>query len=565
MRTQHPARGIKALILSLLASVIVTACNPAGSSLSGGAQWVAPPTAPVARLTPPPQSDGRPSLVPAACAHALPADLVEGDTVLCGHLRVPQDRAWPDDLWLELPYTLIKRSDSSSPELEPLLFLTGGPAGSALANFAEVYAALQPFRAGRDIVLYEPRGLPLATPNLVCPPAARPLDVAAERAKLDARLAEIYRPIPESLVGLPQCADALASQGIDLTHYDSKTNADDAADLMHTLGFARYDLYAVSHGTRVALEMMRAYPQNLHAVVLDSMVPPSVNVYETQPTQARYEVAMLVFDQCAASPACNSSFARLKVRYADLVTRLNKDPIALGLPNHASSSFSGDDLMQFVLTQLTPDNVSLVPLMIHELDLGETRMLKSLLQNPAPAPAAPLSANPTGSIAESVANCRDEWAFTQVQTALTPNRSLNLPAKLVTADLAALRAIGAGCALLPTGKALLRQTEVVKSNIPTLIYQGLLDDVTPPSWAAVARKTLSNHYYFEFPGQPHDILRQPLTLKTGCATRMAIQFFDRPAQQPDGECIQPNYGFAFVIEGRDPSVVARAHGRSANN
>ena len=551
MRSKNATHWVGATAATLLTALLLTACAPQSS----GSSLVAPPTAPVALLTPPPQSDGRPSLVPAACAHALPADLVEGDTVMCGRLRVPQDRAWPDDLWLELPYTLIKTS-SASPKLEPLLFLTGGAAGSALANFAEVYQTLLPFRTERDIVLYEPRGQKLTAPNLDCPPFTGQIDVAAERAKLDATLSQAYLPVPDSVVGLPHCAQELARQGINLTHYDTENNAADADDLMRALGFEHYDIYAVSGGTRVALELMRSHARDIHAVVLDSTVPPSVNVYETQPTEARYEVAMLVLDQCAANAACNTSFPRLKERYPDLVARLNKTPIALGLAGQPT--FSGDDLMQFLLNRLTPDNVSLVPLMIHELDLGETRMLISLLQNQLPASTATALPSLQNNIAELVTDCRDEWGFNQFQTALAAHKALNIPNKLVTADLVALRTLGAACTLLPTGKAFLRQTEAVKSNIPTLIYQGLLDGTTPPSWAAVARKTLSHHYYFEFPGQPHDILRQPLTLKTGCATRMAVQFFDSPTHAPDSECIQPNYGFAFVIEGRDPSVVASA-------
>ena len=590
MRMPNFKRAFSVCGLVAAMSLALAACAPLSSTGTsrtniGLSAMSAPPTAPVALLTPPPQSDGKPTLVEAPCAHPLPAGLVEGESVSCGRVRVPQDRAWPDDLWLELPYTVIHRANVEAEPTatqRPLLFLTG----DALANFSAIYEALRPFRAERDIVLYEPRGMPLAIPNLNCPPAA-PVD-AATRARIEAQVDKSYQPIPEGLFSLPQCVDALAQKGIDLIHYDTESNADDAAALMQvlgqTMGFDQYDIYAVSQGTRVALELMRAHAGNIHAVVLDSVQPPSVRVYETQPTEARFEVAMGVLDQCEANAACNTSFTRLKARYADLVARLNQTPISLGLDTQPT--FSGDDLLQFLLTRLTPDNVSFVPLMIHELDLGETRTLVNLLQAPVAsmpnsalattAPTAASTAVPTfatspqamletskaasngqPNIAQMASACRDEWAFTQYQTALAAHKTLNIPDPLVAGDVATLRAWGAACALLPTGKAPLRQAEPVRSAIPTLIYQGLLDSVTPPSWSAAARKTLSHHYHFEFPGQTHDILQQPLTLKTGCATRMAIQFYHLPDEAPGSECIEPNYGFAFFIENRDPSVVAQ--------
>ena len=71
--------------------------------------------------------------------------------------------------------------------------------------------------------------------------------------------------------------DRLLDEGIDFSRFTTTRNAADAIDLMRAMGFRQWDVYGVSYGTRVALEMMRAAPQHLRAVVLDSPYPPQVN------------------------------------------------------------------------------------------------------------------------------------------------------------------------------------------------------------------------------------------------------------------------------------------------
>ncbi|NJM41830.1 MAG: hypothetical protein HC853_14255 [Anaerolineae bacterium] len=103
----------------------------------------APPKAAAPRLTPLPTSDGKPKLIASACTHALPADLEEGTSAQCGWLRLPQNALKPDDLWVELPYALLK-SDNPNSKTAPVLYLVGGDGGSALSDFEATFEALRP-------------------------------------------------------------------------------------------------------------------------------------------------------------------------------------------------------------------------------------------------------------------------------------------------------------------------------------------------------------------------------------------------------------------------------------
>ena len=46
---------------------------------------------------------------------------------------------------------------------------------------------------------------------------------------------------------------------------------------MGALGPAQWNLYGVSYGSRVTMEVMRRYPEKIRSVVLDSVYPPSVD------------------------------------------------------------------------------------------------------------------------------------------------------------------------------------------------------------------------------------------------------------------------------------------------
>ncbi len=107
------------------------------------------------------------TLIAAECPLPVPEELEEGRTITCGYLQVPQDRAAPAALQVTLPYAHI-RAESVHPHPDPLVYIVGGPGGSALAEFNQVYAWFRPMRRDRDLILYDQRGTLLADPVLEC-------------------------------------------------------------------------------------------------------------------------------------------------------------------------------------------------------------------------------------------------------------------------------------------------------------------------------------------------------------------------------------------------------------
>ena len=67
-------------------------------------------------------------------AYDCPFDTLFFDEITCGYLLVPEDRTQPDGPVIELAVAVLK-SYSDAPKPDPILYLEGGPGGSALVGF----------------------------------------------------------------------------------------------------------------------------------------------------------------------------------------------------------------------------------------------------------------------------------------------------------------------------------------------------------------------------------------------------------------------------------------------
>lgn len=325
------------------------------------------------------------TLIQTECPLPVPDELEEGRTITCGYLQVPQDRAAPTGRQVKLPYARI-RAESAHPHTDPLVYLVGGPGGSALAEFSQVYAWFRPLRRDRDLILYDQRGTLLAEPVLECPLNGPP-PTQAEIDGVSARVPSYLHPLDANDVVVARCAAALQAEGIDLAHYDTATHARDLLDLLTALGYQQYNLYGTSYGTRLALEVLRLDPAGLRAVVLDSVYPPIINAYEVQHAVATLEVLAGAFAQCAEEAVCAAAYPNLAARFEGVVAQLNAQPLTL--PVSWQPTFDGDDLLQLMLTRLDGAFLPYLPRLVDEVARGESATLVALLRGEVPPPSPP--------------------------------------------------------------------------------------------------------------------------------------------------------------------------------
>ncbi|MDX6683315.1 MAG: hypothetical protein QOG94_3354 [Solirubrobacteraceae bacterium] len=130
----------------------------------------------------------------------------------------------------------------------PLIGLTGGP-GQAGVIYASTYDFILP-HGGRDLVLLDQRGTG-ASGLLRCPSLEGDAELLSK--------------------AVAACGRRLGARR---SFYTSADSAEDLEALRVRLGAPRIALFAVSYGTRVALEYARRYPQRVERMILDSPVAP---------------------------------------------------------------------------------------------------------------------------------------------------------------------------------------------------------------------------------------------------------------------------------------------------
>jgi pimeloyl-ACP methyl ester carboxylesterase len=130
--------------------------------------------------------------------------------------------------------------------------------------------------------------------------------------------------------------------------------------------------------------------------------------------------------------------------------------------------------------------------------------------------------------------CHEEVPFNQYSRALKIPVEAGIPEKVVDPYLAQVKQVFTACALWPAGKSSAEDRKPYKTNIPLLIFQGLSDTTTPPSFGHMTSQFFPEAYYFEFPGLGHGVIRKD----TDCPAKMVAEFLKNPEQRPDGRCIE---------------------------
>jgi pimeloyl-ACP methyl ester carboxylesterase len=96
------------------------------------------------------------------------------------------------------------------------------------------------------------------------------------------------------------------------------------------------------------------------------------------------------------------------------------------------------------------------------------------------------------------------------------------------------------CKSWQSGQADPVENTAVVSDIPSLIFAGQYDPVTPPEWSKLAAETLNRHFFYEFPGLSHGIMRS-----NACGLAIGLQFIDDPATEPVSSCMKDMPGLEF--------------------
>lgn len=275
-------------ILKLIAAISGEPGDEFAALKAGGGN----PNAPVAQI---------------ACPQPLPVSEIEGRTIFCGTVQVSEDNAKPDGKKISLAFTILK-SWSSYPEPDPLVYLEGGPGGSALTMIPLLDRVYAPWRATRDIVFWDQRSAGISGHSVNCYNALSSNAVKIAKGQAGSTTTD-GQAKPDTTMA--ECLREIESSGIDITKYNTTENARDVRTIMTALGYSTYNLYGISYGTKLALETMRVAPEGIRSVIIDGVAPSWVNLYNSFALKTD-EVIDYVVQQCKADDACNKAFPELE-------------------------------------------------------------------------------------------------------------------------------------------------------------------------------------------------------------------------------------------------------------
>ena len=459
-----------------------------------------------------------PDFVVAACP--MWPGQARGMHVDCGYVSVPEDRGTLGGNVIRLAVVRL-RGSVPTPNPDPVFYLADSPGESVLDSTHRLVDHARFIWEERDLILLDPRGIGHSEPRLECP------DYLRERAELRALDLDPHEHLQREVEALLACKRSLSEQGIDMNAYTPESVAADVAEVAQAMGYETYNLYGSSFGSRLALTVMRDFPDDVRAVILDGVWPPQVNAAEARHANAAAAVQAL-FRRCEMDPDCAQRYPDLEQELWNVVRRYDENPSTFRrFDPDSSESFEvevdGDFVLKRVLDSLRSDPwIPYVPFILHRMASGDRNTARAFIhaehrfgrsQIDSSAAWASLLCHVDGHFADLSGVLADRTAHPRMVDSEAP-------------DL-----VPALCAAWHDPNVEPVDRDPVTSDIPTLLLSGEFDPHTPPKWAHLAAETLTLSHSIVVPTAGHGV-----GMDTPCGLRLTGAFLDAPHADPSPAC-----------------------------
>jgi pimeloyl-ACP methyl ester carboxylesterase len=326
---------------------------------------------------------------------------------------------------------------------------------------------------------------------------------------------------------LRTCRDRLVEADVDLGAYNSAASAADVDDLRRALGYSEWNLYGSSYGTRLALTVMRDFPQGVRSVILDSVYPPQADLFSSIVVDMQRALSLL-FERCAADTECNQDYPDLERVFYEVVDQVDEQPVALSVyrPKNLEEYpvvINGDRLIRsfFDLLYFT-DDLPKLPRLIYEIHGGDWEAFGRMIR---------WSLFTFDNLSEGMFNsveCFEEAPFGSPQAVQVANAAANPRLSQAMNNAAAYQ----DCAAWDVPPAAALENQPVVSDIPTLILSGEHDPITPPAWGELTAEGLNKSQHLVFPATGHVVLGNHR-----CSNQVVEEFLAAPDEPVESSCM----------------------------
>ena len=447
----------------------------------------------------------------------------------CGWLQPPQNG---DARGHVLPLVVLRYRGWHRSE-GPVLFLNGGP-GAATGLEARDIKLWFDWREDNpwphDLVIYDQRGVGLSRPRLECPGLTK---FYRESLRLELSAREEQRRAYELA---RECLTDLRAAGERLDEYSTRHSARDVLRLMRAFGAERWNLYGVSYGTRLALEVLREDASAIRGVILDSVYPPERHGLLEYPRTLGQSFERL-FLACEADSGCLRKFASPRANFARALRGLRERALEMEVTHWSTGEpvrvkLNDARLVSAVFMGLYQwDLIAYLPAAIDAAARGEVNhALRELMENYANF----MVDDGFHDAVYHAVECNDMRAvsYAEYQSALQSFpwlREYLAPAW----EFDTCRDWRA-----PEAQAL--SAQAIRASVPVLLLSGEFDPVTPPEWAALTATSLEHAFHVVFKGIGHDAIDSD-----ECASEVAGDFLAHPMRAPRASCLSAQAAIEF--------------------
>ena len=418
----------------------------------------------------------------------------------------------------------------------PLFVIAGGPGQASTTLAKQIRYQFSRIHQNHDLVFVDQRGTGQSAP-LNC-----------DLTSIDTSLS-FQGQQRQQINKLNEC---IKSYSADLNYYSTPYAVKDLESVRQALGYPKVNLWGASYGTRVILEYLRSYPQSVSRAVLDGVAPYEIELPRHVQTDTSLALTQ-IFSLCKEHAACSKAFPNLKVRWLNLVKRLQNDPINVTLSHPRTQEPQQLQIDHQVLSAwirlglYVRDLAPLIPLAMHAAIENDFTILYSF-STLTEKLGKQISAGMQASVI-----CMEDQQYGRYFKRETQSTE---PLVFLTE----LQGIQETCLHVPKGVLQEKDFAPIESNTPTLILSGKLDPATPPYWAERVKKHLPNSQHIIVPGGHHGVSGM------GCMPDIINQFIrSKSFEALQTECINNIKPKPFFIDYSGPALLPPKSEKQVND